>query len=85
MISETKKTSFPLFRKLQNVGRFYCICEENKFIEVYYLGNTKIENIIEAHQYPEMLRIMDMINFELGFIEMTKEEIELQFSSYLPK
>ncbi len=82
MNSENKKATFPIFRKLQNSGRFYCIPEQTKFIEVYYLGEKKIENIIVAHQYPELLRINDMIEFELGYLEMTKDEIDIHFSTF---
>lgn len=56
-----KITEFPQFRKLSNEKHFYKILSEREFEEIRFIGTTKKHHVFEAHQYPEMLRIKDML------------------------
>lgn len=71
--------NFPQYRKLSGIRRYYKITGERHFTERYFLGEKLIENSITATQFPEMLRIQDMLKQELGFVEMDAEEIQLIF------
>ncbi len=53
--------NFPQYRELVGFNRFYKIVDERNFTEIYFIGSKKMEHTIEAKQYPEMLRIKDML------------------------
>jgi hypothetical protein len=57
-----KVTLFPVYRKLTNSIRIYKIDDERNFKEKQHLGSKVLEYSIIAHQYPEILRIKDMIS-----------------------
>lgn len=68
---------FPVYRKMDGFERWYKIVSDNEFYECYKVGtNLKINHVI-AHQYPEKLRIMDMLTCNNPFIEA--ENIESLF------
>lgn len=70
---------FPIYRKLSGFDRFYKITDDRHFIEAYrVLGTMKYQHI-EANQYPEILRIQDMIACQFNFEEMSIEEIRKNF------
>ena len=71
--------SFPIYRKLQGFNRFYKIESSSQFIELSFIQNQAIYQTIQANQYPEKLRIQDMIACEFQFTEMSTEEIEMYF------
>lgn len=71
--------SFPIYRKLQGFNRFYKIESSSQFIELSFIQNQAIYQTIQANQYPEKLRIQDMIACEFQFAEMSTEEIEMYF------
>jgi hypothetical protein len=61
-----KNTDFPQYRMLSNGKTFYKISNERTFEEVQRMGTKKMHYKTEATQYPEMLRIQDMLRCENG-------------------
>jgi hypothetical protein len=74
-------TSFPVYRKLANGQSFYKIINETSFLELQLMGTKIIRYEVMAKQYPELLRIKDMIELLNGFEEISEEE----FTSILDK
>ena len=64
--------SFPQFRKLTNDQSFYRIDDERHFTEKQRIGSQVFILNIEAKQYPEILRIQDMLQCAEGFSEIDK-------------
>lgn len=62
-----KNFDFPQYRKLTNGLRLYKINSNDSFEELQMMGEKVFHFIIVAHQYPEKLRIMDMLNFSEGY------------------
>lgn len=61
---------FPVYRKMKGFNRWYKIVSATEFYECGLIGSkTKTVHII-AHQYPEKLRIMDMLACEDPFEEI---------------
>lgn len=54
-------TKFPVYRKYTNNDTYFKILSENEFEELQFIGPQPHLFIITARQYPERLRIMDMI------------------------
>lgn len=71
---------FPVFRKLENFDRYYKIIDERTFVELYKQSGVWKEQLIKAEQYPEILRIQDMIACNFQYVEMTSSEIEIIFN-----
>lgn len=67
-------TDFPVYRKMTGFNRWFKIESNDVFIEVSMLGKLKKTQRIEAKQYPEKLRIMDMLNCEPPFEEFILED-----------
>ena len=44
----------------------------DEFIEIQFLGEKKMEFRMKAEQYPEKLRIMEMLAFEEPYVVMDK-------------
>lgn len=57
-----KVTAFPQYRMLSNGKSFYMISDERHFEEIQILGSKLIRHKVVAEQYPEMLRIQDMLS-----------------------
>ncbi len=57
-----KNTHFPQYRKLKNGLRLYKINSPNYFEELQILGDRVFHFAFTAEQYPEKLRIMDMLD-----------------------
>lgn len=71
-----KQIEFPQYRKLSNGKSYYKIESLKRFEEIQLVGRLKHRYTIEAQQYPEMVRIYDMLNLEGAFEEATAEEWE---------
>ncbi|MES2555605.1 MAG: hypothetical protein V4604_05605 [Bacteroidota bacterium] len=71
--------TFPQYRKLDGFKRYYEILDERTFVEVAVINDTITRQTVEAKQYPEMLRIKDMLAQEWNFTLMEAGEIELYF------
>lgn len=71
-----KNTDFPQFRKLSNGKTFYRIIDEKTFEEIQLMGSRSLKYRFVASQYPEMLKIMDMLALNEPYELSTKEEFE---------
>ena len=73
------KNTFPIYRKLEGFNRFYKIEGEGTFIEVTFSQGEARYQTIQAVQFPEKLRILDMISCSFSYVPMSEEEIEKYF------
>lgn len=71
---------FPQYRKLDGFQRYYEIIDERTFVEIALVNDKPVTSRIEAKQYPEMIRIQDMLHCQWNFRKMDKEEIRQYFS-----
>lgn len=71
---------FPIYRKLKNDKAFYKINSDIQFEEIQIIGSKRKYFLHEANQYPEKLKIMDMIEGQNGlYLPFTNEDwIRLQ-------
>jgi len=69
--------NFPQFRKYKNIKTYFKIISEKEFEEVSAIGSNYSLHKVIAEQYPEMLRIQDMLNCENDAWEI------IEFSEYL--
>lgn len=69
--------NFPQYRKYKNIETYFKIISEKEFEELSLLGNKFVKHSIEAKQYPEILRIMDMLNCEGGVWEIVEQTLYL--------
>ena len=74
---------FPQYRKYKNIETYFKIISEKKFEEISLFGNKFVKHSIEAKQFPEMLRIKDMLNCEGGTWEIVEEKVYLQKEIYI--
>ncbi len=65
---------FPQYRKYKNIETYFKIISEKEFEELSSLGNKYVKNSIVAEQYPEILRIQDMLNCEGGTWEVIEKK-----------
>lgn len=66
---------FPQYRKLSNCKSYYRLIDEKCFDEIQLIGTKAVLYRIQANQYPEMLRIKDMLNYHFeGLEEATEKE-----------
>mgnify|MGYP000542297203 FL=1 len=73
---------FPVYRKYKNSNTFFKLISENRFEEISFIGTKGIIHDIEAKQYPEYLRIQDMINCKDDvWEEITDSEYKAQKNS----
>lgn len=69
-----KVTDFPQYRMLSNRKTFYKIIDDRNFEEIQLMGSRVLHYKIKAEQYPEILKIQDMLNgFEGLYIEIEAE------------
>lgn len=76
---------FPTYRKLSNNKSFYRIDDDRNFFEIQIVGNNCFLTHTEAKQYPEIIRITDMLSLSEPFIESTVEEFHLYYTKSLGK
>ncbi len=72
-----KNTDFPQYRKLPNNKAFYRINSNRDFDEVQMLGTKVLRYHHDAKQYPEILRIMSMMDCEEPFIQAGNNEFDV--------
>lgn len=65
---------FPQYRKYKNIETYFKIISEKEFEELSSLGKKYVKNSIVAEQYPEILRIQDMLNCEGGTWEVIEKK-----------
>lgn len=71
-----KVTDFPQYRKLSNEKVFYRIRDDRNFDEIQLIGNRASWFSMEAKQYPEILKIQDLLIESEGFVTSSKDEFE---------
>ena len=72
-----KDIDFPQFRKLSNDKVFYKVVSSREFIEIQLIGSVAKIHRIKAIQYPEILKIQDLLELENEFyVAILKEEYE---------
>jgi len=64
---------FPQYRKLVNDKSFYRIEDERHFTEKQLIGKQVFTLVVEAKQYPEIIRIQDMLQCTEGFVLSDRE------------
>lgn len=67
-----KVTDFPQYRMLSNGKVFYKIISMDEFVEIQFLGDKKMQYTVKAVQYPEKLKILDMLAFLEPYVEMSE-------------
>lgn len=75
-----KNTDFPQYRKLSNDKTFYKIQSDRLFEEVQLMGSKVFRYQVEAKQYPEILKIQDMLQLEEPYLLISEEEFTLKTS-----
>lgn len=68
-----KVTDFPQYRKFSNDKVYYKIIDNRNFEEIQLMGTKVFIHKINAAQYPEMLRISEMLSLKLDGIIMSTE------------
>ena len=69
-----KVTDFPQYRMLSNGKSFYKITDDRHFEELSFVGKQIFRQAFTASQYPEILRIQDMLGGMDG-IYLTVDEV----------
>jgi hypothetical protein len=78
---DDKNTDFPQYRKLSNDKTFYKIQSERLFEEVQLMGSKVFRYRVEANQYPEILKIQEMLKLEEPYLMLSAEEFTLKTNS----
>ena len=68
--------TFPIYRKLTNEKSYYKIVSAESFIELQKIGIKIRRHNIIAQQFPEKLRIQDMISLSDGFLSCDATEFD---------
>ncbi len=68
-----------------NDKSFYRIDSERSFYEIQIIGSKSFLYQTEAKQYPEIIRIQDMLNFSASFVQSTIHEFHSYYSKALGK
>lgn len=68
-----KVTDFPQYRKLSNEKVFYRIRDDRNFDEIQLIGSRANLFSMTATQYPEILKIQDLIEANDEGIEIATE------------
>ncbi len=71
-----KVTDFPQYRKLSNEKVFYRIRDDRNFDEIQLIGSRATWFSMEAKQYPEILKIQDLLNASEGLVLSSREEFD---------
>ena len=69
-----KTIVFPQYRKLSNEKSYYKIVDDRHFEEKQRIGKQVFLLNISAEQYPEIIRIQDMLACADGFVASTEVE-----------
>ena len=72
-----ESNAYPQYRKTSNGKNWYKILSDKRFVEIQVIGSKTVEYEITANQYPEMVRIQDMLSCN-GY-EMANELDFIQF------
>ena len=68
---------FPLYRRLSHGRNYYRIDAPDQLTELMIVGNSWMEILLEARQYPERMFIRDLIELVMpGMEEITEEQFQ---------
>lgn len=70
---ENKNTDFPQYRLLSNGKTCYKITNERVFEEIQRVGSKHLYFRMEATQYPEMVRIQEMLHGNQTLYQVVNE------------
>jgi len=65
---------FPQYRRYSTGSSYFKITDERNFIEIQFVGVKVFLHQIKAIQYPEILRIKDMLDLSLEGIELAEKD-----------
>lgn len=68
---------FPQYRSLEGFNRHYKIIDERTFLEAINLNGNWTITEIKAVQYPEILRIQDMLDCNFSYKKAAPEIVQL--------
>jgi len=71
------ENNFPQYRSLDGFNRHYMITDERTFIEAVHMNHEWKLTEIKAQQYPEILRIQDMLNCQFTYKKAAPEIAQL--------
>jgi hypothetical protein len=74
-------SEFPQYRKIINEKSYYRIEDENHFTEIQLIGKKTFELKIQAIQYPEKLKIKEMLNCEEPYKKIEQSEFDRVYQS----
>lgn len=78
-----KVTDFPQYRKISNDKVFFRINNNRQFDEIQIIGSKARLHRVDAIQYPEILRIQDLLLYEVdGFIDSNEKEFNDLLNHY---
>lgn len=69
-----KGTDFPQYRMLSNEKVFYRIRSDREFDEIQIIGSRAMWFSMVAQQYPEILKIQDLLTFADEGVQSLAEE-----------
>jgi hypothetical protein len=76
---QDKNIDFPQYRRLENNKSYYKIMDSRKFIELQQIGKKWKKYEFTATQYPEIIRIMEMIECQVPFFHCEANDFETLF------
>ena len=82
---KTLSMNFPQYRKLMNDKSFYRIDSERSFYEIQLIGSKCFLYQTEAKQYPEIIRIQDMLSLSEPFVPSSIDEFHTYYSKSFGK
>jgi hypothetical protein len=68
---------FPQFRKLANGKSLYQILARDHFIELQLVGTRWFKYEFKVSQFPDLLRIEEMLQNQALFLSITANEFQL--------
>ena len=71
---------FPQFRKLENGKSLYQITGPNQFTELQQIGSKWFMYAFEVQQFPDLLRIQDMLQGNASFSGINEPEYQAIFT-----
>jgi len=80
LYEDTIKMEFPQFRKLENGRSLYKITTANQFTELQQIGSKWFAYQFEVDQFPDLMRIQEMLQGNHPFILVQKDEFEIIYS-----
>jgi hypothetical protein len=74
-------SEFPQYRKLINNKSYYRIEDENHFTEIQLIGKKAFQLKVQAIQYPEKLKIKEMLNCKEPYKKIEQSEFYRVYQS----